>query len=53
MFELILERLRELGKDPDDRECPAINAICPYRKKNKCKYSRLERALMMLDCAFE
>jgi hypothetical protein len=51
---LVVERLKEAGLDPDDRECPVINAICPYRKKNfKCKYTRLERALMMLDCAFE
>jgi hypothetical protein len=53
MFELIVKRLKEAGLDPNDHECPVVNAICPYRENFKCKYSRLERALMMLDCAFE
>jgi hypothetical protein len=53
MIGLILEKMRELGKDPNDRECPVVNAICPYRKNYKCKYSRFERAVLMLDCAYE
>jgi hypothetical protein len=53
MLEIIVEKFKELGVDPNDRECPVINAICPYRKNYKCKYTRLERAILMLDCAFE
>jgi hypothetical protein len=53
MIGLILEKLRELGKDPNDRECPVANSVCPYRVNQKCKYSRFERAVLMLDCAYE
>jgi len=53
VLELMVERLKELGLDPGDSECPVVNAVCPYRVNQKCKYTRLERALMMLDCAFE
>jgi len=52
LLELIVERLKELGLE-NNNECPVINAICPYRKNYTCKYTRLERAVLMLDCAFE
>jgi hypothetical protein len=53
VIELLKKRLEEEGLKPDDRECPVVNAICPFRKNYKCKYTRLERAILMLDCAFE
>jgi len=53
VLEVIVERLKELGLDLNDNRCPVVNAICPYRKNYVCKYTRLERAVMMLDCAFE
>jgi len=52
MIEKILKRLGE--KDPSDCKCPVINTICPYRSKNfECAYTRLQRAVMMFDCAFK
>jgi len=50
MIEKILKRV---GEDPNDRKCPVINTICPYRSKNECAYTRLQRAVMMFDCAFK
>ena len=53
MIGLILEKLRKLGKNPNDREYPVTNSVCPYRVNQKCKYNRFERAILMLDCAYE
>jgi hypothetical protein len=50
----MIERLKSEGLDPNDKRCPALNIICESReKKGKCRYTRLQRALMFFDCAFE
>lgn len=48
--EIKREEMRELLND----ECTALNIICENRLpgSSKCKYTRLERILMFLDCSF-
>jgi len=49
----LARKLESLGINLNDKECPVVNAICPFRRNYTCKYTRLERLAMGLDCALE
>jgi hypothetical protein len=54
LIKRVEEELRTAKLDPNDDRCPALNIICESRLKGgKCRYTRLQRALIFLDCAFE
>ena len=49
----LTRKIESLGINLNDRECPIVNAICPYRKNYTCKFTRLQRLALGLDCALE
>jgi hypothetical protein len=54
LVQKIMKKIIDEGLNPNDNKCTVTNTICPSRlSNNKCRYTRIQRALMFFDCAYE